>query len=181
MISDQMQRKRFLAICGSLRSSSANRAVLLAMRALASSDITIDLFEGLATLPHFNPDWDKEEHDIPEVREWRRSVGESAALIISSPEYAHGLPGSLKNALDWLVGSLEFPGKPVILINTSPRSFHAQNALREILTTMSARLISEAFVTLPLTSQMTDSEEITAHPKWSEWLCDSLSILKNAL
>jgi NAD(P)H-dependent FMN reductase len=72
-------------------------------------------------------------------------------LLIACPEYAHGVPGAFKNLLDWLVGSLEFPGRPVALLNTSGRgSFHAQAALREILGTMSARLLGSGCMTVPL-------------------------------
>ena len=59
-------------------------------------------------------------------------------LVIAAPEYAHGPPGALKNALDWLVASETFAGKPTALLNTSPRAFHAQASLREILSTMAA-------------------------------------------
>jgi NAD(P)H-dependent FMN reductase len=82
--------------------------------------------------------------------------------LISSPEYAHGVPGVLKNALDWLVGSLEFPGTPVALINTAPRAVHAQAQLREILTTMSARLVESASITLDLAGRSLDAAGIAA-------------------
>ena len=79
------------------------------------------------------------------------AVGAGDALLIACPEYAHGVPGAFKNALDWLVGSLEFPGKPVALLNASGRgSHHAQDALGEILRTMSARLLDDVSGTVPL-------------------------------
>jgi chromate reductase, NAD(P)H dehydrogenase (quinone) len=78
-------------------------------------------------------------------------------LLISSPEYAHGVPGVLKNALDWLVSSLEFPGKPVALINTSPRSVYVQASLAETLTTMSASLISDPSFVVPIPRNKPDA------------------------
>lgn len=130
---------------------------------LAPADVEIVIYRDLAALPHFNPD---DDGDAPPqiVLALRNLVGASDALLIAAPEYAHGVPGALKNALDWLVASLEFPGKPIALLNTAPRASHAQAALREILTTMSARLICEAFAPLPLTGRQTDAARIAADP-----------------
>jgi NAD(P)H-dependent FMN reductase len=108
-------------------------------------------------------------------------VGASAGLLIAAPEYAHGVPGALKNALDWLVGSDAFPGKPVALINTAPRAFHAQSALRETLATMSARLIPEAFVVLPLTGQDLEADRIAADPRFAAPLRASLDCFVSAI
>jgi NAD(P)H-dependent FMN reductase len=151
-----------LALSGSLREGSFNTRALRALQDLAPIGMTIGLYDGVGALPHFNPD--VEGAALPDsIREFRRQVGAAEGLVIACPEYAHGLPGSFKNALDWLVGSEDFPGKPVMLINTAPRAFHAQAQLKEVLTTMSARLVHEAGVTLDL-----------RHP-------DALRILRSAL
>src|SRR4051812_43254396 len=97
------QRVRILAISGSLRISSANTAVLRAAITLAAEEVAIALYDGLAELPHFNPDLDGEIAP-PSVAKFRRHLAEVDAILISSPEYAHGVPGVMKNALDWLVG-----------------------------------------------------------------------------
>jgi chromate reductase, NAD(P)H dehydrogenase (quinone) len=133
-------------------------------RQLAPKHVDITIYDGLGELPHFNPDLDGEAPP-EEVLKLRSRVGKCAGILISSPEYAHGVPGSLKNALDWLVGSLEFPGKPVALINTSPRATYAQASLRETLTTMSARLIAEASITLPLLGRTIDAAGIASDPQ----------------
>lgn len=109
---------------------------------LAPSDVRIKLYDGLATLPHFNPDLDT-VFPAPAVVAWRARVAAADALFISSPEYARGVPGSLKNALDWLVGSSDIVDKPVALLNGSPRSTHAQESLAITLRTISAKLIAE--------------------------------------
>ena len=156
-----MATLRILAISGSLRAVSVSTAVLLAAAILAPSGTEIVLYTGLGDLPLFNPDLDDDEPpDL--VRTLRREIGSADGLLISSPEYARGVPGSLKNALDWLVSSHEFPGKPVALIQTSPRSVDAPAQLRLILTTMSARLIEEASVTLPLLGRSLDAKDIVA-------------------
>lgn len=134
--------RRVLCLSGSLRRVSSNTAALQAARELAPPELSLMLYGGMASLPWFNPD---DEHtQVPHsVQALRTAVGESDALLIACPEYAHGVPGAFKNLLDWLVGSLEFPGKPVLLVNASARgSHHAQDALCEILRTMSAHLLS---------------------------------------
>ncbi len=165
---------RLLAISGSLRATSTNTAALEALRLLAPAGVEIMLYRELGALPHFNPD-DDGEAPPPAVFALRELVGSSAGLIIAAPEYAHGVSGALKNALDWLVASHEFPGKPVALVNCAPRAFHAQAALREILTTMAARLVTEAFATLPLTGRTVDCETIAANERWAQILREALS------
>lgn len=152
---------RILAISGSLRAVSSNTAVLLAARLLAPDGMAITLYQGLASLPPFNPDLDG-PHPPRKVRELRSLIGDSDGLLISGPEYAHGVAGVLKNALDWLVSSLEFPDKPVALINTSPRATHGQAALLETLRTMSARLPPEASAAVPLLGRGLDAGGIAA-------------------
>ncbi|WP_052002954.1 NADPH-dependent FMN reductase [Microvirga sp. BSC39] len=138
-----------LALSGSLRDGSFNIMALRALQTLAPEGVALVLFEGTGTLPHFN--LDVEMHALPDmVADFRRQVAEAAGLVIACPEYAHSIPGTFKNALDWLVGMPDFPGKPVMLINTAPRASHAQAALREVLATMSARLVPEACVTVDL-------------------------------
>ncbi len=171
---------RLLALSGSLRRASTNTAALEALRRLAPAGVEIALYRDLAALPHFNPD-DDGETPPQAVVSLREQVGSSDGLLIAAPEYAHGVPGVLKNALDWLVASLEFPGKPVALINTAPRAHHAQSALREILATMSARLVPEAFVVLPLTGQDVDGARIAANPGLAQALRAGLDCLIDAI
>ncbi|MGS1012618.1 NADPH-dependent FMN reductase [Rhodanobacter sp. UC4450_H17] len=134
--------RRVLCLCGSLRRVSSNRAALEAAHQLAAAPLELVLHDGLGALPPFNPD-DEVDPLPPPVLALREAVGAADALLIACPEYAHGVPGAFKNLLDWLVGSLEFPGKPVLLLNTAARgSHHAQEALAEILFTMSARLLA---------------------------------------
>lgn len=135
---------RILAISGSLRAASSNTALLREAVTLAPDGVQVVLYDALANLPHYNPDLDVllDDPALPSaVRDLRAQVGAADALLISSPEYAHGVPGSLKNALDWLVGGSEMPGKPVALIATSNRGMHAQVSLAETLRTMSATLV----------------------------------------
>ena len=158
---------KIAAISGSLRAGSSNTAVLRASARLAPAGVEVIQFEGIAGLPFFNPDLDGETVPAP-VQAMRQLIGNVEGLLISSPEYARGVAGVLKNALDWLVGSHEFPGKPIALINTSPRATHALEALTLTLETMSARIATEACVTLPLLGGGWDEHSITADPAVAE-------------
>lgn len=151
---------RILAIAGSLRARSINRTVLEAARLLAPSGVQIQLFDELGDLPLFNPD--REEEYLPAIAALRAAVSDADGLLICSPEYARGVSAVLKNALEWLVSGPEFPGKPVAVINASQRSTEADGQLRLILRTMSARLIEEASVTIPMLGRNLDAEGIAA-------------------
>ncbi len=131
---------RILAISGSLREQSTNSRLLRATRQIAPPGVTLDLYEALGELPHFNPDLDEGEPPAI-IGRLRDAIGASDALMICSPEYAHGVPGTLKNALDWLVASEEMAGMTVALINASARSTHAHAQLAETLRTMATHVI----------------------------------------
>jgi chromate reductase, NAD(P)H dehydrogenase (quinone) len=146
---------QIVAISGSLRAGSSNTLLLQSMGRLAPAGVHIELWEGLGALPQFNPDLD--EVGTPrEVLDFRTVLLSADAVLISSPEYAHGVPGSLKNALDWLVGTGELVGKPVALINASSRSMYAHAQLMETLTVMNWRVVKEASITLPLAARLED-------------------------
>lgn len=139
------------------------------------------VYDGMGALPLFNPD--DEVASVPAVvTALREEVGASDALLIACPEYAHGVPGPFKNLLDWLVGSLEFPDKPVVLWNASAReSHHAQDALREILATMSARFVEPACTTVPLPGAGCEVEDILGDPAQCERIDLALAALARAL
>ncbi|ABC28268.1 predicted flavoprotein [Hahella chejuensis KCTC 2396] len=157
-----MKPLNILAISGSLRKISYNTAAIEALSRLAPEDVTVKVYKGLGDLPLFNPDL---ESELPvAVRELKSALAQSQGLIIASPEYAHGVSGVMKNALDWLVSGEEFVYLPVMLINTSPRASHAQAALREVVTTMSGRIIENACVSVPLLSSNLDVEGVMQSP-----------------
>jgi chromate reductase, NAD(P)H dehydrogenase (quinone) len=171
---------RILAISGSLRTGSSNTMLLRAAVALAPEAFEVSVYDGLATLPHFNPDLDNEAAPPPVV-DFRSQLHASDGVLISSPEYAHGVPGVLKNALDWVVASGELYGKPVALLNRSPRSVHAQASLRETLTVMTASLIPEASITVSLRSNKVDEASIISDPGISHALRSALEAFGRAI
>ena len=171
---------KILAISGSLRATSLNTAVLRAAGHLAPAGVAVELFEGIGNLPFFNSDLDDER--LPRsVAEFRAAIGAADGLLISSPEYARGVSGVMKNSLDWLVSSFEFPDKPVALINTSPRATHALAALKITLETMSAQLVEDASITLPLLGTSNDADSIAANPAFATPLRRALEIYAGAI
>jgi NAD(P)H-dependent FMN reductase len=120
------------------------------------------VFARTGELPLFNPDLESAPADA--VRSLYAAVEAADALIIASPEYAHGITAVIKNLLDWLVGYPPFVGKPVLVLNASPRAHHADAALRETLQTMNARLLGPQSLALPLLGYCNTSEQMLATP-----------------
>jgi chromate reductase len=171
---------KIVAISGSLRTTSLNTAVLQAASRLVPAGVKIEMFDGIGNLPFFNSDLDGDR--LPrEVAEFRAVIGTADGLLISSPEYARGVAGVMKNALDWLVASFEFPNKPVALINTSPRATHALAALAITLETMSARLVKDASITLPLLGTTNDAASIAANAEFATPLRSALECYVEAI
>ena len=154
---------RVLAICGSLRGSSSNLELLVALRALSPPTVDVVIDDCIGALPLFNPDLDGEPA-IPAVAQFRAELRRADAVVISSPEYAHGVPGALKNALDWVVGSGELVGKPVALITPSARGVYARASLVETLRTMSATVVEEASIALTFATNKVTADLIAADP-----------------
>jgi NAD(P)H-dependent FMN reductase len=171
---------RLLAISGSLRAVSSNRALLEAAATLAPDGVEIVLYDGIGALPHFNPDI-ADEDAAASVQSFRAALGASDGAIFSTPEYAHGLPGVLKNALDWVVGSSELVEKPVALFNASPRSTYAVASLTETLTVMSARVIGEASVTVQLAGRALPEGGIAADAELAGILREAIAAFVKAV
>lgn len=167
---------QFVAISGSLRAASSNTAVLRAAAMLAPTNVQVALYEGLGELPFFDPDLDT---DAPPraVEELRAQLQSADAVLICSPEYAYGVPGALKNALDWIVSSGELMDKPVALLNASFAATHAQASLFETLGVMMAQVTS---VRVPLTTNRLGPDDIASRPELSSILRQVLADLERA-
>ncbi len=125
-----------LAISGSLRSNSSNNAVINAAVTYFPPGVNVTIYDGLGRLPHFNDISDPS----PEVIDLRNKIRQADGVLICSPEYAFGVPGSLKNALDWTVSSGEFVNKPLALVTAATGGQNAHAALLLIFTALSANL-----------------------------------------
>ncbi|MBS0275561.1 MAG: NAD(P)H-dependent oxidoreductase [Proteobacteria bacterium] len=171
---------RLLAVSGSLRAISTNTALLRAAMLLKPAGMEIELYDGLATLPHFNPDNDVDPLP-PAVVDWRAKVAAADGLLISSPEYARGIPGSLKNAFDWLVSGPEHPGKPIAFFQASERGVASQAALRLVLETMGTRIVDSACITINLLGSEKDAAAVAANPDYAAKLTGALNALVEAI
>ncbi|WP_248800444.1 NADPH-dependent FMN reductase [Pseudomonas sp. MWU13-2105] len=167
---------RLLAVSGSLRAASSNASLLRAAERLSLEGMSIQQYLEVGQLPHFDPDLADNPPAI--VVALRELIGRTDGILISCPEYARGIPGSFKNALDWLVASHEFPGKPVALFNASPRASHAQAALRLVLETMSANIVEPASITVNLLAKELDEISIAADPQVRQQIVSALEAFK---
>jgi NAD(P)H-dependent FMN reductase len=170
-----------LALCGSLRKDSINAALLRAAARLARPGADIEIADWLGRLPLFNPDLEDviDDVEVPRaVQALRLAVDAADAILIASPEYAHGVSGTLKNALDWLVSFEPFIHKPVAVLNASPRAHHADDALRETLRTMNASLVGERSFQLPLLGAHLDEDAMVASPEVAAVVADAVAGLR---
>jgi chromate reductase len=172
-------KMKILGLCGSLRAASINSMLLRAVASLAPAGIEVSNFQGLGELPLFNPDL--EAHPPVNVITFYQAIAEADALFIASPEYAHGVTGTIKNALDWLVGFEPFASKFVAVLNTSPRAYHADLALRETLQTMAAVIVEEASISIPLLGANLGESAIVIDPAFSAMIRNSLRAVQLAV
>lgn len=153
--------KHILAISGSLRNTSSNTNILKACAVLAPDDVKITLYEGLDKLPYFSPELDGEGAvPAPTVQDLREQLKKADAVIFCTPEYAFGVPGVLKNALDWIVSSGEFYDKPTAVISASPLATGGDKAnasLVQTLTVMSAIIKEENKLLIPVVRTKMDA------------------------
>jgi chromate reductase, NAD(P)H dehydrogenase (quinone) len=168
---------KLLALCGSLRKQSRSLVLLKAAKSLAMNRMEFRIHEGLGNLPLFDPDI---ESSAPEsVHSLWDSVSWSDAVIIASPEYAHGVTGTMKNTLDWLVGYIPFAGKPVAVFNPTYRSEHADEMLKEILRTMAAQLIPGACVRIASIGSNLTADEMALSDQFTTPILSALTAIED--
>jgi len=163
---------RLVGLCGSLRADSTNLQALRAAQHLLPAPHSLEIFTALDSLPPFNPDLSPDHH--PSVGLWAAQMKACDGLLVSSPVYARGYPGSLKNALDWLVGGDAFVDKPFTLLNASPRSLEVHDTLITVLQTMSGQYIESATTTLDLLGGSRRAEEIVTDPAHAQQITQAL-------
>jgi len=144
---------RLLAISGSLRGASNSTAVLQAMAHLLEGRVLVEIAL-LHDVPPYNADLDG--HALPDgVRRLKQAVAEADGLVVCSPEYNYGMPGVLKNAIDWVsrpAFASPLKGKPALIVTTSPGMFggvRAQAQIRDALAASLARPLARPHVAIP--------------------------------
>lgn len=138
-----------LAISGSARKASTNTALLRCLADCAPAGMDVTVFDGVARLPIFSPDLEGPERP-PEVTRFVAQIARTDGVIVSSPEYVRGIPGGLKNALDWLVSGDEIISKPLVLIHASHRGDDMLEALRLVLRTVTTGFNEDLFLRFAL-------------------------------
>ena len=143
-----VNNKKVFAISGSTRTSSTNLNYIKAIQELAADLFSVSIFDGLMNIPPFNPDDDNE--NVPAViKSFRNQLKEAHGILICTPEYAMGVPGALKNAIDWTVSSMEFSKKPVALITASLSGQKGHAALMETLIVIESIIPAETQLIIP--------------------------------
>ncbi|WP_316832421.1 NADPH-dependent FMN reductase [Pedobacter aquatilis] len=155
--------KTIFAICGSTRSQSSNLQVIKAIENLLPGDYSLTLFENISLLPHFNPDLDNElTPDL--VSAFRQNITKADGILFCTPEYAMGLPGTFKNAIDWTVTTASLSKKPVFAIIASSQGEMAFDSLAKILTVLEVdpimQLIPFVRSKVNLQNEITDTETL---------------------
>ena len=136
---------RVLGIVGSLGARSSNLTLLETAASVAPEGVEVVLYTGLGDLPYFDPDIDPDDAPAA-VRALREAIAASDAVVIAAPEYGHSLPGVLKNAIDWLIGSGELERKVVAITASVPhpeRGRQGLAALRQTLGAVRAVIVSD--------------------------------------
>ncbi|MCW3122750.1 MAG: NAD(P)H-dependent oxidoreductase [Flavipsychrobacter sp.] len=128
-----------LAISGSLRENSSNSSIINAAAGFADDNINFTIYKGLGSLPHF----DDSKEPAPEVLEWRQLLRNADGILICQPEYAFGVAGVLKNALDWTVTTADLAYKPLALITAATGGDKAHAALLLTLNVLMAKLTDD--------------------------------------
>jgi chromate reductase, NAD(P)H dehydrogenase (quinone) len=126
---------KILALSGSLREGSSNNVILQLVALMVPPNVDFAIYKGLATIPAFD------DTDNEPVNQFRKLVRESNGVLICTPEYAFGVPGALKNALDWTVSTGDFDQKPVALITASSVGDKAHASLLNTLTALGAHIV----------------------------------------
>lgn len=174
---------RILLISGSLRAESTNAAALRTAAALAPDGIETVHYDGMAALPHFNPDDDAEgATPHPAVAELRAAIAGADAILICTPEYAGALPGALKNLLEWTIGDGGTYGKPVAWINVSGPAApsggaDAHESLRKVLNYSGANVVEPACVRVPLVRQAIGADGLVSDANAREQIAAALAQL----
>ncbi|HBM2965376.1 TPA: NAD(P)H-dependent oxidoreductase [Klebsiella michiganensis] len=153
--------KHVLGVSGSLRVASLNTLFLRAMSLLCPPGITFEIYDSLDKIPLFNVD--DESQQSPAVEHWRNALSRADFVLLATPEYAHGVTGVIKNALDWIVSSGELLDKPLSLPNLSVRASLAHSQLAETLRVMGAVLTEKCCprATLDAPYTLPDATEFT--------------------
>ncbi|MFF2084980.1 NADPH-dependent FMN reductase [Nocardia sp. NPDC058176] len=155
---------RILLISGSTRNGSTNTAALRTVAVLAPAPVRADLYTGLRELPAFVPGDDPDDH--PAVIALRAELATADAVLICTPEYAGTLPGSMKNLLDWTVGTADLHEKPTAWLTVAApgRGEGAVATLATVLGYVGAEVVGRACLRLPVAGADVGDDGLVGDP-----------------
>jgi chromate reductase len=174
-------KKKILAISGSTRSNSVNLHILQAIAEMYTAKVEFTIFNEIEELPHFNPDLDQEPFPLTVVA-LRKKIEDADGILICTPEYVYSLPGSLKNAIEWMVSTTLLTDKPAALITAASSGQKAYEALNLLMRTLGVRLAENGslLITAPkikvsVDGEITDEATLLAIRKLMDSFIDMLS------
>lgn len=122
-----------VGLCGSLRKASFNRALLAAAAELLPTGVTLEVAE-IGDFPLYNEDLERAAYP-PAVTRVRAQIAAADAVLIATPEYNYGVPGVLKNAIDWISRPQKdapWRGKALAIAGASPGGFGAVRGIYQM-------------------------------------------------
>jgi chromate reductase len=173
-------KKYILAIPGSLRAGSSNHAILQYLASLVHADVEYTIYDGLAQIPPFDPGLDNDNPPAP-VASLRQLLADANGIVICTPEYAFGVPGQLKNMLDWMVSSSSFVDKPVGLITASSSGSYAHASLLLTLGALSANVVEGAALLIPFIRAKMDADGNVVDEKTLKGLDSAFSVFLKSI
>lgn len=153
---------RVVGIAGSLREGSFNKGLLRAAVEVSPAEMEISTFDRLGDIPPYNDDV-MSKGDPEPVAAFKAAIREADAMLIATPEYNYGIPGVLKNAIDWAsrpAGKSALNRKPAAIMGCSPGlggTIRAQHALRQSFVFTDTYVMSQPEIKIPSAAPLFDS------------------------
>ncbi len=171
---------KILAICGSTNPTSINKSLIYAIGDLTADYFDLTIFEDIDQIPHFNADLDNDTPPLAVVN-FRRLLQEAAGILICTPEYAMGVPGTLKNAIDWMVSSCGFCYKPVALITASTHGLKGHQSLLETLRIIESNITEETQLVISFVKAKVSKNHQITDPETQEKVMEVVLALKGLI
>jgi chromate reductase len=135
-------KKNILAIVGSASKESSNLKLVQYLAAEIQNDFSIEIFDTLSTLPHFDPA-QTDTNTPQEIIDIRNAISHADGIIICTPEYIFSMPSGLKNLIEWCVSTTVFSKKPIGLITASAQGEKGHEELKLVMKTVETVFTAE--------------------------------------
>lgn len=177
-MTNMTKKIKIAAVCGSTKKNSLNLSLIRAIAELTHEEFEFKIISDIDQVPHFNPDIDNESPPRA-VSSFRNQLKESDAILICTPEYAMGVPGTLKNAIDWTVSSCDFSHKPTALITASSQGQKSHAALLETLKIIEANITDESQLIISYVKTKVSPDDFIKDEKTRQQVLNVMQSLKD--